>query len=91
MFYVAPVLLRSIELWVDDYMWKNYRKDLNLRQSLISRHSEELLTLLRDHDISIHHLLKDTEYCENSVLKTSKVKEDIKSGKLTKEKYDPKI
>ena len=87
MFYVVPVLFRSIELWVDDYMWKHYRKDLNLRQSLISRRCEEFLNLLDQNNISVHDVLRDTEYCEDFVIKIGKVKEDIKSGKLTKEKY----
>lgn len=87
MFYVVPVLVRSIELWVDDYMWKHYRKDLNLRQSLISRNGEEFLNLLKQNNISVHDVLRDPEYCEDFVIKIEKVKEDIESGKLTKEKY----
>lgn len=87
MFYGVPIIIRSIELWFDDYMWKHHRKDLNLRQSLISRRGEEFLNLLNQNNISVHHILRDSEYCEDFVIKTEKVKEDIESGKLTKEKY----
>ena len=87
MFYGVPIIIRSIELWFDDYMWKNHRKDLNLRQSLISRRGEEFLNLLDQNNISVHDVIRDTKYCENMVIKIEKVKKDIESGKLTKEKY----
>lgn len=86
-FYTFLLAIESILMWIDGYMWKHYRKDLNLRQSLTSRRGEEFLNLLESNEISIHNILKDSDYCENIIIKTSKVQSDIELGKLTKEKY----